>query len=474
MWALRVPLTPLRSIAPCACHQAMTYSINTFETFQGLHATGHAASLHKRVVMAGPFVVRQHVFEGQHVREYPRALAVQEDSVRLQAKSYTPKEIDDSEVTGNLTVIAFHANAFPKEVYEPFFEALYRRLKDGHGIVVSSIWIADQASQGFSAILNDEKLGNDPHWFDHARDILAMVNAFRQQMKRPIVGIGHSLGGTQALATAHYHPRLFEAIAMIDPPISLTYAPTMQPMLSFALSRPETYDSWDQVEKTVRKTPLFKTWDRRALQRYIDTAFHTSPTATQPNTRIKPKTTKYVEATTLVRPNTEHLGVSKVSDVQRAIYPNVDPDAPLTGPVYNAPTRIAWSFLPTLRPAALFLLGKGSRLSDPDELEERSNITGVAPGGNGGHAAGKVATVSIPGGHFLPMTNPDGSAAAIAEWLREELHSFRKREDALMKEWDSTTLAEKQKLSTGVEDVLRSWDGKPWAKPKANGKKSRL
>lgn len=32
-------------------------------------------------------------------------------------------------------------------------------------------------------------------WFDHARDIIALVNHFHAQMPRPIVGVGHSMGG---------------------------------------------------------------------------------------------------------------------------------------------------------------------------------------------------------------------------------------------------------------------------------------
>lgn len=32
-------------------------------------------------------------------------------------------------------------------------------------------------------------------WSDHARDMLYMINHFRQDMPRPLVGIGHSMGG---------------------------------------------------------------------------------------------------------------------------------------------------------------------------------------------------------------------------------------------------------------------------------------
>lgn len=32
-------------------------------------------------------------------------------------------------------------------------------------------------------------------WMDHPRDLLLVINQFRDEMPRPIVGIGHSFGG---------------------------------------------------------------------------------------------------------------------------------------------------------------------------------------------------------------------------------------------------------------------------------------
>ena len=33
--------------------------------------------------------------------------------------------------------------------------------------------------------------------FDGSRDMLHMINHFRDEMPRPLMGVGHSLGGTQ-------------------------------------------------------------------------------------------------------------------------------------------------------------------------------------------------------------------------------------------------------------------------------------
>jgi hypothetical protein len=100
-------------------------------------------------------------------------------------------------------------------LYEPLFENLCIR-STRLGFKIRSIWIADAAHQGESGVINEETLGNDRNfnlsgaksfskihwligfwtasWFDHARDIIALVNHFHEQMPCPIVGVGHSMG----------------------------------------------------------------------------------------------------------------------------------------------------------------------------------------------------------------------------------------------------------------------------------------
>lgn len=60
------------------------------------------------------FRVQEHKIPGSHIREYPRALADdQEDVVHLSVKQYTPLDRpgkDDS----SITVVGAHANGFPK------------------------------------------------------------------------------------------------------------------------------------------------------------------------------------------------------------------------------------------------------------------------------------------------------------------------------------------------------------------------
>ena len=125
------------------------------------------------------FNVHEHRIPTAHIREYPRALASddQEEELQLAVKQYTPKRSKDR---GQqiVTIIGAHANGFPKvlalliksnvfrtdpfsqELYEPLWDELYDRLQ-AKNIHINSIWIADVAHQSASGVLNEEKVGSD-------------------------------------------------------------------------------------------------------------------------------------------------------------------------------------------------------------------------------------------------------------------------------------------------------------------------
>ena len=106
------------------------------------------------------FKVQEHSLACSHIREYPLATAdTAEDVLSLAIKQYTPLD-NPSPQKGDVTIIAAHANGFPKELYEPLWEEMYVRLKAG-GVRIRAIWIADVAHQGQSSVLNEDILGND-------------------------------------------------------------------------------------------------------------------------------------------------------------------------------------------------------------------------------------------------------------------------------------------------------------------------
>lgn len=60
------------------------------------------------------------------------------------------------------------------------------------------------AHQAASYAVNGDKLGDDNSWLDHSRDLLLMVNHFRDSMKAPFVGLGHSMGAAQLYVSPHH------------------------------------------------------------------------------------------------------------------------------------------------------------------------------------------------------------------------------------------------------------------------------
>lgn len=64
--------------------------------------------------MTSAFYVKEHLVEGQHIREYANATAhSQEEVLHLSVKQYIPRD-NLHPKPGDVTVIASHANGFVK------------------------------------------------------------------------------------------------------------------------------------------------------------------------------------------------------------------------------------------------------------------------------------------------------------------------------------------------------------------------
>ncbi|CAG8978896.1 hypothetical protein HYALB_00005233 [Hymenoscyphus albidus] len=161
-----------------------------------------------------------HVVPGQHIRHYARGTSErQEDELKLVVKQYKPRYSQSRNSTA-VTIIGSHASGCPKELYEPVWNELFQRTKSNESFSIKNIWFADIANQGASGVLNERNLGSEPSYLDHARDLLLMVNHFREELQRPIVGIGHSLGGCVMINLALLHPRLLTTVIAIEPVIN--------------------------------------------------------------------------------------------------------------------------------------------------------------------------------------------------------------------------------------------------------------
>ncbi|KAF9886758.1 hypothetical protein FE257_011135 [Aspergillus nanangensis] len=397
------------------------------------------------------FDVKEHFVNAQHIREYPAATAErQEDVLQLALKQYVPRD-NLSPKAGDFSIIGAHANGFPKELYEPLWEEIHHRLK-AQGIAIRGIWIADVAHQGKSSMVNEQKLGNDPSSLDHARDLLLMINEFRDQLPRPIVGIGHSMGAVQLITLSLLHPRLLQSLVLIEPPM------TPIPITSYALAiatastfRKDRWSSRDAVRAAMPKNPYYRSWDPRVFDQWIEHGFRDTPTVLHPQPgAVTLATPKLQEVFTFLRPLYD---VSR--DVNKTAYPDLDPTtlAPdRTG--YNAAADFVWRNLPALRPTALYIMGGASPLGASELEAMKLARTGMGVGGSGGAPSGKVGQVTIPGGgHLLPMETVDGTAEAIVEWLGQQVPVVRLSDEEFQKRWDGLTLMEKSRLDDRWNEI---------------------
>lgn len=420
------------------------------------------------------FKVQEHTIPCQYVREYPGAtLENQEDDLFLHIKQYTPLDQSYSQ-HGAITVIGTHANGFPKELYEPLWDDLSRTFGK-QGQAIRGIWIADVAQQGMSGILNEGKIGNDPSWNDHSRDLLHMINHFRKEMLRPLVGIGHSMGGNQLVHLAYSHPRLLASLVLIDPIIqNASAAAPDKSRLSHTQASTFRRDDWPsraEAASSVKKSKFYISWDPRVLDLWIRYGLRSLPTDIYPREHddsdrseyadgpVTLTTTKHQEVFTFLRPNFDGLDANGKLIVNRRTHPDLDLRAADKYPFYRPEPPAIFNDLPRLRPSVLYIFGGQSDFSRPDLRKQKMERTGTGVGGSGGTEVGRVKEVVFEDvGHLVPMEAVGRCAAAAGEWLASELKRWREEEAEFKREWETK---ERRERFTTSEEWKKNIGGDP-------------
>ena len=412
------------------------------------------------------FRVQEHTIPCQYIREYPGAtLEDQEDDLFLHIKQYVPLDQSNSQATA-ITIIGAHANGFPKELYEPLWDDLSRALRK-QGLAIKGIWIADVAHQGMSGVLNEDKLGNDPSWNDHPRDLLYMINHFRKEMSRPLVGVGHSMGGLHLVKLAYLHPRLMASLVLIDPVIHAAF-PSSPDRWRFAIPQASAFrrDHWPtraEAALSFKKSKFYQSWDPRVLDLWFKYGLRSLPTVVSPKENdegpVTLMTTKHQEVFTFLRPNFDGVDANGKPTVNRRTHPDLDSEAPDVYPFYRPETSAVLSDLPRLRPGALYIFGEQSQMSTPDSRKQKMELTGTGVGGSGGAQADRVREVVIEDvGHLIPMEAVTRCAAAAAEWLTSDIKHWRGEEAELKREWE---VKERTTRYTITEEWKKNLGGDP-------------
>ncbi|KAM0344489.1 hypothetical protein ACHAPU_007461 [Fusarium lateritium] len=248
-------------------------------------------------------------------------------------------------------------------------------------------------------------------------------------MPHPIVGIGHSMGGSQLAQLALWHPRLFNSLILIDPILQIP-----NPSISLAGLSTKRRDIWpsrDYAAAKFKESKFFQSWDPRVLDLWIKHGLRDTPTDIYPaensdsDQRVTLATSKHQELFSFVRPS--YLTRDwESSDDQ-------DPEQNLNCPEYPfhrpEPPGI-FRQLAELRPSLLYIFGKQSDFSSPAQREEKIRITGTGVGGNGGTATGRVQEAVLDCGHLVPMEKVPECADEIASFLDGDIGRWKAEQDA--------------------------------------------
>lgn len=385
------------------------------------------------------FDVIEHTTPCNHTRHYPGgAEPGQHSDLRLSIKQYVPKH-KVSTSSAPLTVIGAHGNGLPSELLEPFWDDFYEQM-ESRGQQIRSVWIADMAHQGRSGVLNERILGNDPSWFDHARDLLFFINLKQRRMPQPLFGIGHSMGAFQLAHLALLHPSLLQGLVLMDPVIQ-----TGNPGKPFGLASTYRRDLWPSrqaARDSFARSKFYQAWDSRVFEKWIEAGLRSLPTemydnATQSerDTPVTLTTAKPQEVYSFLRPLYRgDPGVPPSDDAENYADLHSD-DAEPDYPFYRPESAMVFRRLPELRPPVQYITGSSSPLAGPELNARRLELTGSGVGGSGGAKCGRVSAMELDCGHFVPMEQPRQSARLSAEFVDAEARRWEDNKQRFEQQW---------------------------------------
>ncbi len=129
-----------------------------------------------------------------------------------------------------------------------------------------------------------DKIGHNPtfpvgeNWHNLVAEVIANIS---KQTDKPVIALGHSLGGVLSLLAAIEQPQLFKAVIMLDSPLIGTFKSSMV-RLAKALGvidritpalrtrgRREYWKNHEQLIAYLKTRDLFKTFTDECLEDYI-------------------------------------------------------------------------------------------------------------------------------------------------------------------------------------------------------------
>ncbi|GAB1472462.1 alpha/beta hydrolase [Chloroflexota bacterium] len=158
-----------------------------------------------------------------------------------------------------------HANGYPPECYTPLFEHLQNNFHV-FGMKLRQLW--------------DEADKHDVQdWHPYSDDLLRFLPTLGAD---PVIGVGHSIGGTVTLRTALREPKRFRALILLDPvlfipPIltgwnfirAIGMGEKVHPLIRTAKKRRREFGNLETVFRSYRSKPVFRYMSDENLKAYI-------------------------------------------------------------------------------------------------------------------------------------------------------------------------------------------------------------
>lgn len=280
------------------------------------------------------------------------------------------------------------------------------------------------------------------------------------------------MGANQLVNLALIHPRLFSTLILMEPVINEVTRPENSDSGRIG-ARLSTFrrDIWPSKAAAVanfKKQKYYQLWDPRVLDLWIEHGIRSTPTALYPDERggaVTLSTTKHQEVWSFLRPMFSRK-TGELDEAQREAYPDLDPSLNPEGmPFYRSEIPATFHRLKYLRPSVLYIFGEQSNMSTPALIAKKMARTGIATGGSGGAAKGRVQELTIKNrGHLVPMEEVDQCATAIGAWTGKELQRWGKQQREY-EEWTKLPLRDRQEVTEEWKTKIGGPMQKPPAKP---------
>lgn len=269
------------------------------------------------------------------------------------------------------------------------------------------------------------------------------------------------MGGVVLLNVALMHPRLFASLVTFE--ATIFKSPRQYTSLGAypVIFRRDRWPSRDAAARSLRKHPIYKTWDPVVLDLFLQYGLRDCPTHLYPipspshsSVPVTLTTTKHQEVLNYMRaafPSERSTPLAEFSPSSYA-HPDIG-DADWRHPkepFYRPEMTLTFAQLSYLRPSCLWLYGADtSFMLGKKNRDEKTYSTGVDIGGSGGVAAGRVKErVVSGGGHFLPFEAPQTLAAeVVGPWFDAEVEKWDEERKEERKAWKTVDAARRSQVS---------------------------